>query len=889
MYGVGILDGSLSASFKPPNLSWALVSFLATIAAALVGLRLQADGIGVVWPAAGVIVGLAVLAAPPARAHVLIGAFVALCFGNFSQGRSLSASLVFMAGNLGQAAAIALILDRMTGARFHLGGFAQGRLFFVVSAAVVAAVAAAAAIGLRAAGHAHGTFVAVWWLWMSSHLAGILIAAPLIMILGVDLAGMRIASIARRFREAPLTIRQRLLLLAMALAVPLNLLLVASLVQLSRSERASEVAQLDYVARSLGAAVDAHIARHVALAEALASSPALLDPRLDRFEEEARRAMRNVADAWVLVADVDGGQLMNLAASSGEPLPRRHPEALAAQAKAFERRAPVVSDVHLGPVPLVWMVTIEVPIFKAGRPFRVLAIMVRASGFAKLLNAHRIPPGWLAAVIDARGNFVARTRNHDGNVGKSVSPRLRNALATEQVFEGRTVEGDRTVAATAASQSSAWTTAVGVTERELFAPMLSMVRLVSLVGGCISLVSILLAVTLARTISQPMNDLRAAAATLIAGGKPVLRSVTPEVAELWRALENAVASQQATMLRLQDSEARLRLALQAGNLGVHDFDPRTGIIQWDRMTRRLWGVADDVPVTFEMFLAGVHPEDRARVQEAVKAALAPAGSHRYAEEYRVVNAVDGSIHWVRAEGDVAFEDGSAARLVGTVRDITMRRANEDHRQLLMRELAHRSKNMLALVQAVSRQTTAADVDEFRTKLGSRLIALASSLDLLVSENWRGVQLDTLVRSQLVHFGDSVGKRIGIEGGPVTVSASAAQTIGMALHELATNASKYGALANDVGTVSIVWRVASSGSGPRFEIEWIERGGSPPVTPTRKGFGSFITGRMAEHALGASICSKFGQDGLSWHLSCPLARVSSVEPLSGRYIAAAQHS
>ena len=177
-----------------------------------------------------------------------------------------------------------------------------------------------------------------------------------------------------------LSISARLILLVLALALPLNLVIVGVIWDLV--QRANEVQRtsLLYAARSIAAGVDAELGKYVALAEALSRSPALLDDNLDAFEAEARRAFPAGGDAGVLVSDVDGQQLLNTFAQPGQPLPRRNPLAIAAQRRAFSTRSIVITDLLRGPLTQDWIANIEVPIFKDGQPFRGLAIVMRAAG-----------------------------------------------------------------------------------------------------------------------------------------------------------------------------------------------------------------------------------------------------------------------------------------------------------------------------------------------------------------------------------------------------------------------------------------------------------------------------------------------------------------------------
>ncbi|MBL8769850.1 MAG: PAS domain S-box protein [Phenylobacterium sp.] len=209
-------------------------------------------------------------------------------------------------------------------------------------------------------------------------------------------------------------------------------------------------------------------------------------------------------------------------------------------------------------------------------------------------------------------------------------------------------------------------------------------------------------------------------------------------------------------------------------------------------------------------------------------------------------------------------------------DLSERQAYEEKIQYLMRELNHRAKNMLTLVDAVAKQTAAAGPVDFLSRFSDRIQALAASQDLLVQTEWNGASLSALIRSQLLHFSDLVGQRILLDGPDIDLPPAAAQSLGMALHELATNAAKYGALSNDVGRVAISWRLAQVDGQPWFSMAWIESGGPPVRPPGRRGFGARVAGVMIERALAGKVSLDFAPTGVTWTLGCPAALVSEVQ-------------
>lgn len=198
--------------------------------------------------------------------------------------------------------------------------------------------------------------------------------------------------------------------------------------------------------------------------------------------------------------------------------------------------------------------------------------------------------------------------------------------------------------------------------------------------------------------------------------------------------------------------------------------------------------------------------------------------------------------------------------------MTDQKAHEQQIHLLMSEINHRAKNMLSLVQAIARQTAAREPEGFIERFTDRIQALAANQDLLVRNEWQGVDVEDLVRAQLAHFADLVGSRITMHGSPVRLNAAAAQAIGLALHELATNAGKHGALSVDAGHVDVGWRLSSD----IFAMSWTEREGPPVSQPKRRGFGSTVIDSMVKQTVKGEVQLDYFPSGVVWNLTCPAA-------------------
>jgi PAS domain S-box-containing protein len=208
-------------------------------------------------------------------------------------------------------------------------------------------------------------------------------------------------------------------------------------------------------------------------------------------------------------------------------------------------------------------------------------------------------------------------------------------------------------------------------------------------------------------------------------------------------------------------------------------------------------------------------------------------------------------------------------------DITERKEGEGHLRLLMRELTHRSKNLLAVIQAMARQTArhAGSTEAFLDQFSARLQALATSHDLLVQESWYGVSLFELARSQLGHYMAGAGAQVTLDGPDVVLKPEAAQGLVLALHELATNAAKYGALSVPTGQVTIMWHRQSAAQGNGVELKWVEQRGPKVTRPSSRGFGSMVIEQNLKRALDAEVELTFLPAGLQCRIVIPPAQLS----------------
>jgi PAS domain S-box-containing protein len=329
---------------------------------------------------------------------------------------------------------------------------------------------------------------------------------------------------------------------------------------------------------------------------------------------------------------------------------------------------------------------------------------------------------------------------------------------------------------------------------------------------------------------------------------------------------------------LRNSEARYRTALAAGRAGTWETDFVARTRTWSAEGMALFGLdlvdgRGRVGGEADEYVAAIHPDDRHLAR----------GFHELADqqdsfpaEYRIVRP-DGSIVWLWGYGQVIARgaDGKAERLISIMVDITERKKAEDHIKFLLLEVSHRAKNLLSVIQAIAGQTvrTAGSLEEFETRFGLRLHGLAASHDILVSQSWQGAPLADLVRLQLAPFAEVGSSRLELVGPNVVLAARAAQGIGLALHELATNAAKHGALSIPTGNVRVSWAFEDVGAHPRpLRLSWAERGGPPAAAPSKRGFGYVVIERMAASAVSGEATMEFAPEGLRWVLSIPAANL-----------------
>jgi PAS domain S-box-containing protein len=666
-----------------------------------------------------------------------------------------------------------------------------------------------------------------------------------------------------------------LIVLGCAIIAPLLLFGLYTGIRITDAQLREVRDELMSEARILSAGVDRQIVGEIERLQALAASPSLRQGDFAEFQRQAEASLALQQRGNIVLIDRNMQQLVNTFVPFGEPLPRAVVPKLIEM--TFGTGKPQVTGLFMAPVVDQFMFGITVPVEIGGERRYVLGRSQDQHALARLVAANELPPGQLAVVADAAHHIIARSEQEDAFIGKELPPDQWHRAEPSGIFEFTDSEGRPSLQAYARSELTGWETAVWGPAALLGAPVQELWWTIVLTALAAFALVVTLASWLGRLIAGSVAQ-AAQAATNLGEGSPLPSDETPvaEVDTLMAELRRAAARRQAaehdlqvSKDQLQMSKDRLQLAFDATQLGWWQYDPHHRIVSVDERTKEIFDLtADKIPI--DEIMERVHPDDAEKFWANREAALDPANPKPFVHHEFRVRRQDGTVRWVEGHGLAYFEGDEPQRRVvsfgGTAQDITERKEREEKENLLMREINHRAKNMLSVVDAIAHQTATRNPEDFVERFSERIQALSANQDLLVRNEWNGVEVEDLVRAQLALFADLIGSRIGVHGPKLRFKAASAQAIGLALHELATNAGKYGALSTDKGRVYVSWGTVDH----TFTMSWIEREGPPVSAPRRRGFGTIVMEAMAARSVDGAVDLDYAPSGLTWRLTCPAA-------------------
>jgi PAS domain S-box-containing protein len=330
---------------------------------------------------------------------------------------------------------------------------------------------------------------------------------------------------------------------------------------------------------------------------------------------------------------------------------------------------------------------------------------------------------------------------------------------------------------------------------------------------------------------------------------------------------------------LVERNAQLGLAGRAALVGSYTYDVNKRLMQVSEGYAAIHGLPEGTTETsYGEWRTRVHPDDLERAEGLREQAFADRRKEDNAE-YRIVLST-GEVRWIERRGSISYgKDGRPERIVGVNIDITERKQAEQYQRALNAELDHRVKNVLATVSAIIGQAQEASRSpvDCVAALNRRIRSLAGTHELLSRSHWRGVPLADIIRRELEPYATT---NTDIGGPGVMLKADATQAVAKVMHELTTNAAKYGAFSNRTGRVSVQWKWLTNGSGDRLIIQWQEAGGPPVLAPNQSGYGTSIIRDLIPFELGGKVELVFALKGIRCQLEIPADWVNRDKQTTG---------
>jgi PAS domain S-box-containing protein len=620
-------------------------------------------------------------------------------------------------------------------------------------------------------------------------------------------------------------------------------------------------------------AIDRELVGIQAAAQALATSSSLLQGDFEAFQRQAQMTLQSWStekpdDYAAVVRDVTGQQVVNTRLPWGTPLPKG--ANLPVDLEVITTRRPYIQDLFTGAAAGRPIISIRVPVLSNGEVTHVLSMAVEPRRIADILRAQGLPGPWVATVIDRTDRVVARSRQHESLVGALAPDEFRQAAKdAEGLWEGRNLEGTEVLGAFARSGLSNWTAFVGVPADIVRAPLRRSLWTLLGSGAILVGLSFLLARGFGRRIAASVHGL-VGLAQRVGRSEPVAAPSTglKEIDQVGHALASASAELQQRETSLRKSEARLRATQENAAVGIAEVDRDGVFVSVNEARCRLTGHTRDELIGLHFG----HATDKSILtQDLDLFARQVSGELDSYTTQSKFKRKDGRHGWARVTS-TAVRDASGSFLyaVRVVEDITERQRADQRQKLLVDELNHRVKNTLATVQSLAWQSARAGVPPqvAQERFQARLLALSRTHNLLNETSWEGAFLHGVLEAELGPF-LMEQSRVRLTGPAVYLPAKSAVVLGMALHELTTNAVKYGALSSASGLVQVSWSIDGSEEDSVLAIDWRETDGPRIEGEPSPGFGSRLLRQTITQELAGQLALRFEPQGVSCRIAVPI--------------------
>lgn len=704
-----------------------------------------------------------------------------------------------------------------------------------------------------------------------------------------------------RLGRAVAGVRQRgfstqvyLVALVVALIGPGLLFTAILLVRYAGTERARFEQDARENVRGIALSVDRDTAGLVSVLQTLATSPRLKEGEFENFDAQAR-LVRDTVGLDILLRRPDGQQVVNTAVRRGAPLPRTTLP-IDREITGGSQRA-VISGILSGLMPGRATYALAVPVQTEGEVGYILSLSAPVSRLQAIIGREYVQ-GWTTGISDRDGTVLARIPDPDSIVGRPRLATLRqNQTETPGVWEGKDRALQPVTVVEARSRLTGWTVGAVIPKPLVEARLRNWIWAFCGFGLLVLATSSVLAVHLWSRVSQPLRRL-AATGPALARGEAIPRITSPirEIRRLGDVLadaslrlrtrgeerDRALADTERGLSALRESEARFRHMADSAPALIWMTDEDAGLSFANMHFEHLFGHSANA-IEQDGWQKIVHPEDLPGFSALFAEAFADRRAFR--AEIRVIDR-NGETRWLRCEGVPRLDDTDAfLGYTGCNVDITDTKRAEEHLLLLIHELNHRVKNTLATVQSIAgqslRRLAGEEAAAARAAFEARLLALARVHDVLTRESWEGAELGTVVADAIAPLdaGDGQRSRFVVSGPALRLPPRLALSIAMALHELGTNAVKYGALSQDGGTVTIAWSIERE-QETKLLLRWCEDGGPPVVAPTRTGFGSRLIERSLARELAGEVHLLFAPTGVVCTIEAPVPPPTLIERKAG---------
>lgn len=582
--------------------------------------------------------------------------------------------------------------------------------------------------------------------------------------------------------------------------------------------------------------------------------------------------------ANILLLREDGQQVMNTALSPGTPLPARRDTT--SLRKLFATGQSSISDVFSGMVVHRPVIALEVPVRNAdGQVIYGLTLNPAADLFAEIVRQQHLNTGSIVSILDREGTIIARTPNDARFVGKKAGSAVlsRLPMQAEGIVENASLEGIPVITAFSRVPEVGWSVVIGLPRAELVEAA-RRAALVTFGAGmaCLAL-GLGLAHVMARGIIRPIASLRALSTALEQNDPDVAAATglaeTDEVAQtMIAALHQRLTAEVARHIAEDEREqaaSLLRTVIETAPSLIYAKDLSGRVIMANGMFLNALGKTR-AEVIGRTDLEFRNDPARAEAVMAVNRRVLATGQPEVSEE--LFGDKDNYPRvWLSIKAPLQNTNQEVIGLVGVAVEITERKRVEDRLRLMVDELNHRVKNTLATVQSVAMHTLRGIDQVVRHTLEARLGALAAAHDVLTREQWEGANLEDVVAGALTPYGGKQDSRFEVSGPPLRLQPRVAVALSMGLHELATNALKYGALSVGSGRVNISWTV-EKGPPSRLYMIWSERSGPAVTPPTQRGFGTRLIERSLAQDLGGTAQIMFMTKGVTCIIDAPLVEI-----------------